>query len=192
MKTIEISIPNKPCRGDSVNRPKHLSKKPLIRKKIFCPINKILTYRQIPQYLCAHLRLPGLALTDHNNVYGAVGFQKAAQALDIQPILGAELTIEGPSAEAKPPLSPCGRGGRGVRGKTTALTRLAAEAAHLRLPGLALTDHNNVYGAVGFQKAAQALDIQPILGVELTIKDPSAEAKPPLSHKGRGGRGVRV
>ena len=74
----------------------------------------------------AHLRLPGLALTDHNNVYGAVGFQKAAQALDIQPILGAELTIEGPSAEAKPPLSPCGRGGRGVRGKTAALTLLVA------------------------------------------------------------------
>ena len=40
-----------------------------------------------------------LALTDHNNVYGAVSFQKAAQALDIQPILGAELTI-GPHSTA--------------------------------------------------------------------------------------------
>ena len=47
----------------------------------------------------AHLGMRGLALTDHNNVYGAVrGFQKAAQALDIQPILGAELTIEPYSA----------------------------------------------------------------------------------------------
>ena len=36
--------------------------------------------------------MPSLALTDHNNVYGAVSFQKAAHALDIQPILGAELT----------------------------------------------------------------------------------------------------
>ena len=42
----------------------------------------------------ANLGLPALALTDHNNVYGAVSFQKAAHALDIKPILGAELTIE--------------------------------------------------------------------------------------------------
>ncbi|MCY3915416.1 MAG: error-prone DNA polymerase [Chloroflexi bacterium] len=47
---------------------------------------------------------------------------------------------------------------------------LVAGAAHLGMRGLALTDHNNVYGAVGFQKAAQALDIQPILGAELTIE----------------------
>ena len=47
---------------------------------------------------------------------------------------------------------------------------LAAGAAHLGMPGLALTDHNNVYGAVSFQKAAQALGIQPILGAELTIE----------------------
>ena len=49
---------------------------------------------------------------------------------------------------------------------------LVAEAARLGLPGLALTDHNNVYGAVSFQQTAQALDIQPILGAELTIKPP--------------------
>ena len=49
---------------------------------------------------------------------------------------------------------------------------LVAEAARLGLPGLALTDHNNVYGAVSFQKAAQALGIQPILGAELTVAAP--------------------
>ena len=36
---------------------------------------------------------------------------------------------------------------------------LVAEAARLGMRGLALTDHNNVYGAVSFQKTAQALDI---------------------------------
>ena len=47
---------------------------------------------------------------------------------------------------------------------------LVAQAAQLRMPALALTDHNNVYGAVSFQQAAQALGIQPILGAELTMR----------------------
>ena len=118
----------------------------------------------------ANLGMKSLALTDHNNVYGAVSFQKAAQALDIQPILGAELTIESRlldagggrlaksplqshagggrhtkpplqsalkggggvgtagNVAANPPLSPCGRGGRGVRGRNeAALTLLVAD-----------------------------------------------------------------
>ena len=61
---------------------------------------------------------------------------------------------------------------------------LVAQAANLGLPGLALTDHNNVYGAVGFQKAAQALGIQPILGAELTIE---YLPPPPGSHEEGGG-----
>ena len=89
----------------------------------------------------AHLGMKGLALTDHNNVYGAVGFQKTAQALGIQPILGAELTIETYSTEAEallPDASDARQkwrrlratrdGGQGVgeRGKETALTLLVA------------------------------------------------------------------
>ena len=61
---------------------------------------------------------------------------------------------------------------------------LVAEAAHLGLPGLALTDHNNVYGAVTFQKTACALGIQPILGAELTIDPPPPNSLP---HKEGGG-----
>lgn len=38
--------------------------------------------------------LPALALTDHNNVYGAVAFQKSAVEAGIQPIFGAEITLE--------------------------------------------------------------------------------------------------
>lgn len=48
------------------------------------------------------------------------------------------------------------------------------EAARLGMRGLALTDHNNVYGAISFQKTAQALGIQPILGAELTLDDETA------------------
>ncbi len=69
---------------------------------------------------------------------------------------------------------------------------LVAEAARLGLPGLALTDHNNVYGAISFQKAACALGIQPILGAELTIASEPAEREAPLSitmGRGVGGRG---
>jgi error-prone DNA polymerase len=46
---------------------------------------------------------------------------------------------------------------------------LAAQAAHLGLPALALTDHDAVYGAVRFIRAAREHNIQPILGAELTI-----------------------
>ena len=57
---------------------------------------------------------------------------------------------------------------------TSSPENLLAEAARLGMPGLALTDHNNVYGAISFQKTAQALDIQPILGAEMTLEDDAA------------------
>ena len=75
---------------------------------------------------------------------------------------------------------------------TTSPEALLAEAARLGMQGLALTDHNNVYGAISFQKTAQALGIQPILGAELTIESHSAEEKAPLfmgEGVGGGGRG---
>ena len=46
---------------------------------------------------------------------------------------------------------------------------LMTRAAELELPALALTDHDAVYGAVRFLKAAEAHGIQPILGAELTL-----------------------
>ena len=42
----------------------------------------------------AELGMPALALTDHDAVYGAVRFAEAAQTYGIQPIFGAELTLE--------------------------------------------------------------------------------------------------
>ena len=69
---------------------------------------------------------------------------------------------------------------------TSSPEALLAEAARLGMRGLALTDHNNVYGAISFQKTAQALDIQPILGAELTIESHSAEEKAPSLFMGEG------
>jgi PHP domain. len=44
------------------------------------------------------------------------------------------------------------------------LDDLIAEAALQGMPALALTDHNNVSGAVRFQRKAQEAGIQPIQG----------------------------
>ena len=49
-----------------------------------------------PQSLVAHaasLEMPALALTDHDGLYGAVPFIRAAEAAGIKPLLGAEVTL---------------------------------------------------------------------------------------------------
>ncbi len=43
----------------------------------------------------AALGMGALALTDHDALYGAVPFVQAAREAGIQPLLGAELTLEG-------------------------------------------------------------------------------------------------
>lgn len=48
---------------------------------------------------------------------------------------------------------------------------LVAQAAALDMPALALTDHDNLYGAVPFVTAAHNAGIQPIIGAELTLSD---------------------
>ncbi|NDJ75763.1 MAG: DNA polymerase III subunit alpha, partial [Chloroflexi bacterium] len=42
----------------------------------------------------AALEMPALALTDHNAVYGAMRFVEEARTAGVQPILGAEMTLE--------------------------------------------------------------------------------------------------
>jgi DNA polymerase III alpha subunit len=46
---------------------------------------------------------------------------------------------------------------------------LVARAGELGMPALALTDHDGLYGAIRFHKAAKASGIKPIIGVELTL-----------------------
>ena len=46
---------------------------------------------------------------------------------------------------------------------------LAARAAELGYPALALTDHDGVYGSLEFAHAAKALGVRPITGAEVTL-----------------------
>ena len=41
------------------------------------------------------LKMPAIALTDHNRLTGAIRFYEKAKALDIKPIIGVELSLEG-------------------------------------------------------------------------------------------------
>ncbi|GFP43686.1 DNA polymerase III subunit alpha, partial [Candidatus Hakubella thermalkaliphila] len=47
---------------------------------------------------------------------------------------------------------------------------LVARAVELGLPALALTDHNGLYGAVRFYKAACSASIKPLLGSEIDVQ----------------------
>ncbi len=49
---------------------------------------------------------------------------------------------------------------------------LIARAVELAMPALALTDHDALYGAVPFWRAALEAGIKPIFGVELTVESP--------------------
>lgn len=55
---------------------------------------------------------------------------------------------------------------------------LAAKAADLSMPAVALTDHGNLYGAVSFYQAGREKGINPIIGCEAYVA--------PGSHKDRG------
>ena len=48
---------------------------------------------------------------------------------------------------------------------------LVARAAAYGMPALALTDHDGLYGAVRFIRAAEEAGIKPILGAEITLSD---------------------
>jgi len=50
---------------------------------------------------------------------------------------------------------------------------LVLRAKDLGYPALALTDHNSLAGAMQFAQAAEAWDIQPIIGAEVTLSDES-------------------
>src|SRR6266566_9835785 len=47
---------------------------------------------------------------------------------------------------------------------------LAARAAELGYPALALTDHDGVYGSLEFAHAATAFGVRPITGAEVTLR----------------------
>src|SRR5689334_4549068 len=51
---------------------------------------------------------------------------------------------------------------------------MAERAAELGLAGLAVTDHDGLYGVVRFTTAMQAVGVRPILGVEIELQDAAA------------------
>ena len=57
-------------------------------------------------------------------------------------------------------------------GATASVAALANQAAADSLTHLALTDSNVLYGAVAFQKACQKVEVEPILGMTLTVRLP--------------------
>lgn len=61
-----------------------------------------------------------------------------------------------------------------------ALTRtkdLAKKAKEFNMPALALTDYNNMYGAIEFYKACKENKVKPILGVEMDFKSKANSRK---------------
>ena len=62
---------------------------------------------------------------------------------------------------------------------------LAARAAELGYPALALTDHEGVYGSLEFAHAAKDLGVRPITGAEVTLSEGVGSTEP----RGSGGAG---
>ena len=52
----------------------------------------------------------------------------------------------------------------------SSVDELLARAAELEYPALALTDHDNLCGAMHFAQVARSLDVQPITGAEVTLQ----------------------
>jgi len=65
----------------------------------------------------------------------------------------------------------------------SSIEALCAAAKALGMPALALTDTNNLYGAVWFRDIARAYDLRPIYGAELC----TGGARAVLLVKDRGG-----
>ncbi|MEX0782384.1 MAG: PHP domain-containing protein, partial [Dehalococcoidia bacterium] len=90
------------------------------------------------------LRYPALALTDHDNLYGAMEFARAAHERGLKPITGCEITLA-PDARISPPLH--GRVERGPGGEVpTHLTLLAATVDGYRNICRLLTRAYKTYG----------------------------------------------
>src|SRR4051795_1703329 len=68
---------------------------------------------------------------------------------------------------------------------------LAARAAELGYPALALTDHDGVYGSLEFAHAAKNLGVRPITGAEGTLSGKSP-AEPGKSQSQSPGSGLHV
>src|SRR4029079_19227161 len=74
---------------------------------------------------------------------------------------------------------------------------LVERAVELGLSGLAVTDHNGLYGAVRFVSAAEAVGIHPVVRLEIAllapvVADPSGIVIPPRRSRRRGKATERI
>jgi len=72
------------------------------------------------------------------------------------------------------------------------LAPLFAEAARLRMPAVAMTDHGNMFGSFAFYQAAKAAGIRPIIGIEAYVAPADRSHKKPVFWGGPGDRGDDV
>ena len=66
---------------------------------------------------------------------------------------------------------------------------LVERAVELGLSGLAVTDHNGLYGIVRFATAAQEMGLRPVVGVEIELADPAVPDPAGVVVPPRRGRG---
>src|SRR4030095_11039631 len=58
------------------------------------------------------------------------------------------------------------------------MRELMNEAAKMKMPAVAMTDHGNLFGAIDFYQCAKAAGIEPIIGCEAYITTGSYKEKP--------------
>ncbi len=68
------------------------------------------------------------------------------------------------------------------------IEELVAEAARLGMPAIAMTDHGNVFGAYEFHRAATAVGIKPIIGIEAYVTPGTSRFDRKRVQWGGGGR----
>ena len=61
--------------------------------------------------------------------------------------------------------------------------RLASMAAEHGMPAVAVTDHGNLFGAVGFYQAAKSAGVKPIIGCEMYVSTGSRHDRDPRSKR---------
>jgi DNA polymerase III subunit alpha len=60
------------------------------------------------------------------------------------------------------------------------ISKLAARAAELGMPAVAMTDHGNMFGAYEFQKVVTGAGLKPVIGIEAYIAPQSRHHKQPV------------
>ena len=69
---------------------------------------------------------------------------------------------------------------------------LAQTAAKYKMPAVAVTDHGNLFGAIGFYEAAKKAGVKPIIGCEMYISKTNRHDRDPALPTATPGGGKRA